>query len=59
MSSRKSVCIVGAGISGLIALRILREDFDVTVLECSDRIGGAWNYSAETDETVEASNLFN
>jgi cation diffusion facilitator CzcD-associated flavoprotein CzcO len=58
MSNRKSVCIVGAGISGLAAFHILREDFNVTVLECSDRIGGLWNYSDENDETVEESNLF-
>jgi cation diffusion facilitator CzcD-associated flavoprotein CzcO len=58
MVDRKSVCIVGSGVSGLIAQRILREDFNVTVYESSDRIGGLWNYSPETDENVDPSNLF-
>lgn len=34
------VAIVGAGISGLYCARILAEQFDVTVFEASDQIGG-------------------
>lgn len=35
------VCIIGAGVSGLTSAGILlRQGFDVTILEARDRIGG-------------------
>ena len=39
-SSRRSVAIVGSGVSGLTAAYILRNDWDVTVFESDDRVGG-------------------
>ena len=39
-TSRRSVAIVGSGVSGLTAAYILRNDWDVTVFESDDRVGG-------------------
>ncbi|KAA1378587.1 NAD(P)/FAD-dependent oxidoreductase [Aeromicrobium fastidiosum] len=39
-SSRRSVAIVGSGVSGLTAAYVLRNDWDVTVFESDDRVGG-------------------
>lgn len=42
-AGKKDVVIVGAGISGLVAARRIREtrpDLDVLVLEASDEVGG-------------------
>ena len=39
--SRKKIIIIGAGIAGLAACNYLVEhDFDVTILEARNRIGG-------------------
>lgn len=49
------VAIIGAGIAGLIAARILRDDgFKVRVFEARDRVGGAWLYS---DDPPKADNV--
>ena len=37
------VCVVGTGISGLVAARGLHREHDLTVLEAGDRIGGHTN----------------
>uniref|UniRef100_A0A0E0JIV9 Flavin-containing monooxygenase n=1 Tax=Oryza punctata TaxID=4537 RepID=A0A0E0JIV9_ORYPU len=48
--SSKKVCVIGAGMAGLVAARELRrEGLDVTVLEQSAGVGGQWLYDAATD----------
>ncbi|TGO90744.1 hypothetical protein BPOR_0052g00070 [Botrytis porri] len=55
MSTRtKTVCVIGAGPSGLVAAKTLTHDhqkgtFDVTVFEQSQRIGGLWPISLDDD----------
>ncbi|KAF7110652.1 hypothetical protein CFC21_110733 [Triticum aestivum] len=47
----KKVCIVGAGMAGLAAVRELRrEGHAVTVLEQSHDVGGQWLYDPRTDD---------
>jgi dimethylaniline monooxygenase (N-oxide forming) len=42
-SFRGSVCVVGAGIAGLVTARVLQEDgFAVTVFDRAPEIGGVW-----------------
>ena len=42
MSSEKKIVVIGAGISGLTSAYLLnKEDFDVTVLESRERVGGS------------------
>jgi cation diffusion facilitator CzcD-associated flavoprotein CzcO len=49
-SSSKKVCVVGAGVSGLVSARELRrEGHDVTVMEQSSGVGGQWLYDPRTD----------
>ena len=52
------VCIIGAGLSGLIAARVLENDYDVHIYEATDHIGGLWHYSPETDDTTPETNLY-
>ena len=43
MSTPRSVCVVGAGLSGLVTAKVLtRDGFDVTVFEKAPTIGGVW-----------------
>jgi cation diffusion facilitator CzcD-associated flavoprotein CzcO len=47
-SKPKTICVVGAGVSGLQALRALKaKGFDVTAYDASSNVGGLWqsNYS--------------
>jgi cation diffusion facilitator CzcD-associated flavoprotein CzcO len=64
---RKSVAIVGAGASGLVAAKVLLEDgFNVTVFDRQRELGGVWSAeSAYADlrtqqpaGTMEFSDLF-
>ncbi|MFG5125600.1 NAD(P)-binding protein, partial [Campylobacter lari] len=34
------ICIIGAGISGMSLARLLKDDFEVEILEKKDVIGG-------------------
>ncbi|KAJ1287384.1 hypothetical protein BS78_02G006200 [Paspalum vaginatum] len=50
VSSSKKVCVVGAGVSGLVSARELRrEGHHVTVMEQSGGVGGQWLYDPSPD----------
>jgi dimethylaniline monooxygenase (N-oxide forming) len=43
---RRRVCIVGAGVSGLVAAKVfLSRHYDVIVVETTPEIGGVWSPS--------------
>ena len=43
--ARIRVCVIGAGVCGLAAIKAAKEnDFDVEAFESSDGIGGLWRY---------------
>lgn len=53
--ARRKICIIGAGLCGLVMLKYLRQHpelFDVTVYEMTPHIGGMWVYTDRvgTDE---------
>jgi cation diffusion facilitator CzcD-associated flavoprotein CzcO len=52
------VCIIGAGPTGLVALRHLSEVADCTCYEMKDQIGGLWVNTGATDRTVDEKDLF-
>lgn len=38
-----TVCVIGAGIAGLVTAKVLSKDgFEVTVYEKEDALGGTW-----------------
>jgi cation diffusion facilitator CzcD-associated flavoprotein CzcO len=41
----KDICVIGAGVAGLVAARYLQEKFCVTIYEASSSIGGIWLYN--------------
>jgi predicted NAD/FAD-binding protein len=36
---KKTICIVGSGVSGLVCAYLLSEEFDVTLVECAQELG--------------------
>lgn len=49
--SRKRVCIVGAGMSGLVSVKYLRDypnEFETIVFEKNSNVGGLWIYTNST-----------
>ena len=46
---RRSVAVVGAGVSGLTAAYVLCEQYDVTLYEADDRLGGHAHTHEVTD----------
>jgi dimethylaniline monooxygenase (N-oxide forming) len=59
MSAQKRVCVIGAGASGLVAAKTLRESgFDVVMFEKASSIGGVFAHGAyEPAELVSSRNL--
>jgi dimethylaniline monooxygenase (N-oxide forming) len=44
MTIKKTVAILGAGVSGLAAAKVLLEDgFDVTIFDRQKTVGGVWS----------------
>lgn len=53
MALRKNICIIGAGVSGLTAIKCcLEEGHTVLCYEKSDWLGGLWHYHDEAIEGV-------
>ena len=47
----RRVCIIGAGVAGIVAARYLKEVSRVTLYEASSCIGGVWLYTKDKDVT--------
>ena len=50
--SKKTICVIGAGASGIAAAKIVAdypEEFNLVVLEKGSQIGGLWAYTDRTD----------
>ena len=45
ISSKPRIAIIGAGPTGLLSCRHLKDIADVTVFEAKSKVGGLWNYS--------------
>ena len=48
--TRPKVLIIGAGMSGLICARHVKDDCDVTVVETRDNFGGQWYYTDKNEQ---------
>ena len=48
----KKVAVIGAGAAGLAVANVLRIDFDVEVFEQSGDVGGVWQYTDDTEESL-------
>ena len=53
--SRVRIAVIGAGLSGLCALRYFTQDprFEVVAFEQRDRIGGLWSYPDGCEELID------
>lgn len=50
--AKQRVCVVGAGMAGLAAIKLLRDhshDFDAIAFEKNSDVGGLWIYTDSTD----------
>lgn len=59
MSSKKKVCIVGGGPSGLVTLRRVLDSPELTgtIFEQKDDVGGLWNYKGQKSFATSPKNL--
>ena len=56
MSENPKIAIIGAGPSGLTALKnLITNGFDVTCFEMNDQIGGNWVYKDKTGHSSAVS----
>lgn len=46
----KRVCVIGAGICGLMTIRHLKDDCEVTCYEMKKSVGGLWNAKEKTPQ---------
>ena len=54
-SPQPKVCVIGAGIAGIAAAKVLSEDsFDVTVFEKEQGLGGVWRLTSVAYSTRTA-----
>lgn len=57
-SNKPKVCIIGAGPTGLVALRHLQNIAECVCYEMKDQIGGLWVYKDTTDATADPDDPF-
>lgn len=51
-SSKTRIAIIGGGVAGLVVARHMStkpEEYSLTLFEQSDKIGGTWVYTDDTD----------